>query len=265
MNQRNSDGVTALMHASVIGHAEVVRELIARGADLSATDNDGFDALIAAATGGSAEACASCRNHRALPAFQQLHSHLHPHLRSHLSSQVCQLLVDKGLDVNVMAGSGGSPLMIAARTGAADAVRILLDAGATVDALAKPSEAFVQEIAGLHAQDDATLDETTAEAKRQRLDAFFEEGSTALMYAAALGHREIVSMLVAAGASARLKDKDGQSPLVHAANMGAVAIADELITKANADPNDTTGTGVPLLIKRLLRWPSPPAPRRQTR
>ena len=150
-----------------------------------------------------------------------------------------------------MAGSGGSPLMIAARTGAADAVRILLDAGATVDALAKPSEGFVQEIAGLHAQDDATLDETTAEAKRQRLDAFFEEGSTALMYAAALGHREIVSMLVAAGASARLKDKDGQSPLVHAANMGAVAIADELITKANADPNDTTGTGVPLLINAI--------------
>ena len=171
---------------------------------------------------------------------------------------MCQLLVDKGLDVNVMAGSGGSPLMIAARTGAADAVRILLDAGATVDALAKPSESFVQEIAGLHAQDDATLDETTAEAKRQRLDAFFEEGSTALMYAAALGHREIVSMLVAAGASARLKDKDGQSPLVHAANMGAVAIADELITKANADPNDTTGTGVPLLINAIasvaVRW-----------
>ena len=49
-----------------------------------------------------------------------------------------------------------------------------------------------------------------ADAKRQRLEAYFEEGSTALMYAAALGHHEVVKLLVAAGADCRLKDKDGQ-------------------------------------------------------
>eukprot|EP00967_Tisochrysis_lutea_P138740 scaffold250849_cov27-Tisochrysis_lutea.AAC.3 len=31
--------------------------LLAKGADLYARDNDGFDALVAAATGGSAAAC----------------------------------------------------------------------------------------------------------------------------------------------------------------------------------------------------------------
>ena len=89
MNQRNSDGVTALMHASVIGHAEVVRELIARGADLSATDNDGFDALIAAATGGSAEACASCRTTLAPSRHSNNCIHTSIHTSVHTSIHRC--------------------------------------------------------------------------------------------------------------------------------------------------------------------------------
>ena len=80
---RNSDGVTALMHAAVLSHYEVVVQLLVVGADLRATDNDGFDALVAAATGGSAA--------------------------------VSKLLIEKGLDANVMAASGGAPLMIAAK------------------------------------------------------------------------------------------------------------------------------------------------------
>lgn len=96
-------------------------------ADLHATDNDGFDALVAAATGGSAA--------------------------------VSQLLIDKGLDVNVMAGSGGAPLSIAAKAGAADCVKVLLEANALVDALAQPSEAFSAEIANLQVPD---LDGTTS-------------------------------------------------------------------------------------------------------
>ena len=92
----------------------------------------------------------------------------------------------------------------------------------------------------MQAQDDATTTEQEADAKRQRLDAYFEEGSTALMYAAALGHHEVVRMLVAAGADCRVKDKDGQSPLVHAAISGSTKSVGLLLEKGNADPNDTT-------------------------
>ena len=150
--------------------------LLARGADLHARDNDGFDALVAAATGGTAE--------------------------------VCRLLLGKGLDPNIMAGSGGSPLMIAARAGATEAVKVLLEAGATADALGQPSAAFVAEIHGLQAQSEEGLTEHEAESRRQRLEAYFEDGSTALMYAAALGHHDVVALLVQAGADARLQDRD---------------------------------------------------------
>lgn len=224
VNMRNSDGVTALMHSAVLSHVEVVNQLLASGADLHATDNDGFDALVAAATGGSAA--------------------------------VSRLLIAKGLDVNVMAGSGGAPLMIAAKAGATECVSVLLEAGAQVDARAAPSEAFVAEIEALQAQADSTLTETELDAKRQRLEAYFESGSTALMHAAAHGHHEVVKLLVAAGADARLVDRDGQSPLVHAANSGSTRSVATLLEAGNADPNDVVGvagggTPVPLLVHAM--------------
>ena len=76
----------------MLSHVDVVNHLIDAGADIHANDNDGFDALVAAATGGSAE--------------------------------VASLLIGKGLDPNVIAGSGGAPLAIAAKAGATACVQV---------------------------------------------------------------------------------------------------------------------------------------------
>ena len=222
VNLRNSDGVTALMHAAVLSHLDVVVQLLEAGADLHATDNDGFDALVAAATGGSAE--------------------------------VAQLLLSKGLNPNVIAGSGGAPLMIAAKAGALDCVKVLLAAGAVVDALAAPSAAFVAEIEKLQAQPDDGLTEPELDAKRQRIEAYFEQGTTALMHASANGHHEVVSELLAAGAQAGLRDRDGQSSLVYAANTGSTKAVALLLESGTADPNDVVGdsaTAMPLLVHAL--------------
>ena len=87
--------------------------------------------------------------------------------------------------------------------------------------------------------------------KRQRLGPF-EEGSTALMHASAHGHHEVVKLLVAAGADPGIKDKDGQSPLIHAANAGSVRSVAALLEQGSADPNDAVGkTGVPLLVHAM--------------
>ena len=50
------------------------------------------------------------------------------------------------------------------------------------------------------AQSDEGMTEPEIDAKRQRIDAYFEAGTTALMHAAALGHTEVVKLLVDAGA-----------------------------------------------------------------
>lgn len=71
------------------------------------------------------------------------HSSLPPGTRTNINTPPLSL---QGLDPNVMAGSGGAPLMIAARLGALDAVELLLAAGATPDAQAAPSEPFMAEV-----------------------------------------------------------------------------------------------------------------------
>ena len=60
-----------------------------------------------------------------------------------------------------------------------------------------------------------------------------------------------MQLLVAAGADCRLKDKDGQSPLVHAANTGSTKSVATLLDSGNADPNDSTGQGLPLLSSAI--------------
>jgi ankyrin repeat protein len=71
------------------------------------------------------------------------------------------------------------------------------------------------------------------------------------MYAAALGHHDVVALLVQAGADARLQDRDQQSALVHAANSGSVQSVQLLLEQASADANDKTVHGLPLLVHAI--------------
>ena len=64
------------------------------------------------------------------------------------------------------------------------------------------------------------MSEAEVEARRQRLEAYFRAGSTALMHASALGHDTVVAQLLAAGADAAPVDADGQSALCHAVAAG---------------------------------------------
>ena len=47
------------------------------------------------------------------------------------------------------------------------------------------------------------------------------------------------AQLLLFSADARLRDQDGQSPLVHAANSGSTRSVTYLLESGNADPNDT--------------------------
>ncbi len=55
MNPRDSDGRTALVHAALGGHLEVVQVLIDSGADLNARTNSGRTALYFAEKYGYAD------------------------------------------------------------------------------------------------------------------------------------------------------------------------------------------------------------------
>ena len=112
-----------------------------------------------------------------------------------------ELLLKAGADPNTALPGGETPLMTAARVGSLAAVKSLLARGATVDA---------------------------RDARR---------GQTALMWAAAEGHADVVQTLIELGADARLRLSSGFTPLLFAVREGRSSVV-RVLLKAGADVNE---------------------------
>src|SRR3982750_251555 len=103
VNGAQGDGMTALHWASRRGETDMVRMLLAAGANVRATTRLGnYTALILASEGGHAA--------------------------------VIEALVGAGADVKVTTAAGVTPLMLASASGQVDAVKSLLAHGADVNA-----------------------------------------------------------------------------------------------------------------------------------
>jgi ankyrin repeat protein len=167
VNARADNGVTALMGAASNSNLEMVQALLAKGADVNARAENGWVALMAAAEKGDfgvvqallakgADANARLANGRTELVF---------------SSQYGGVVVNK-----VRVDQGFSALMLAARNGHLEVVRLLLAAGADVNAKSS-------------------------------------NGDTAMMVAAGKGHTEVVQVLLAKGGVAEsLPAAQGSAP-----------------------------------------------------
>jgi ankyrin repeat protein len=118
------------------------------------------------------------------------------------NAAITQLLLEAGADPNATLAQGETVLMTAARTGAPDVVRRLLDAGADANA---------------------------AESWR---------GQTALMWAAAEGHAEVIAPLLAHDAELVARSAKGWTALLFAVRQGQVDVVRTLLD-AGADVEET--------------------------
>ena len=126
------------------------------------------------------------------------------------SLPMVERLLSAGADAAVAQTSGLTPLMTASRTGNAALVRALLDSGAVVNA--------------------ATV----------------ETNSTALMWALAAPHHDIVRLLLSRDADPTSETTPGFTPLMVAARTGDVEMAEALIA-AGVDVNSPSGDGTDVL------------------
>eukprot|EP00439_Symbiodinium_sp_Y106_P061520 s2440_g9.t1 len=189
----NEDGTTTLMCASQCGQVEIAQLLLEAGASPDKRDNFGETALMIAAQSGH--------------------------------SQVMQLLLDAGAQKDLRNDHGQTALIMAAncdrntaRDGNVSAVRLLLQAGADVDAC------------------DYVADRGC-----------FCGRSTALIYAATNGHAEIVRLLLEAGAQTNARDSRGSTALIYSAISGYAPVA-KLLLEAGAEKDLCDNYGNTALI-----------------
>jgi DNA-binding NtrC family response regulator/ankyrin repeat protein len=180
---RNRDGATALMRAATQGQLEVLLVLLSAGADTHARDKDGSTALSFAAMFGRTTVV------RTLLERQSFRP----------ASELMELQTD---------GYGDCPLILAARSGQLEVVRLLLD--------------------GLNTDPDC-IDKR--DLLHQQLNWRNKKGDTALTEAARQGHYEITQFLLEKGADPHSKNLKGETALMVAPLEGDCRLFNLLVEK----------------------------------
>ncbi len=212
-----------------------VRALLASGADPNLSRPDGTTALHLAARNNdvsvartllAAGADVRARNRYGVTALNLA--------CTNGSGELVRLLLDAGADPNGTVPGGETPLMTAARTGRVDPVRALLVAGADPHA----------KVRGMGRQEGAGANYYLARLRDPTIHDFLPAtDQTAIVWAAAAGHAEVVAELIEFGADFRLALQSGFTPLLLAVRGGHIDAAQALL-RAGANVNRRIAPGV---------------------
>ena len=140
--------------------------------------------------------------------------------------RVARLLHDSPAAVNAWTPDGWTPLMLAAFFATASTVRILLDAGAEIDAAARNA----MKVQPLHAAVGARNLESVELLLDRRADPNVRQqaGYTPLMGAASAGREDLVVLLLARGADPALLSDDAKTAADIAREHGHAGLAARL-------------------------------------
>jgi len=202
---------SSLISAVKTDDARTVRALIARHADVNATEPDGFTALHWAA----------------------LHDNL----------EIAEMLIGAGANVKASTRYTITPLSIACANGNAALIARLLDAGADPNATSEEGQTALM-TASRNGRVEAIKLLLTRGAKVNLKEGF--RGQTALMWAASEGNAAAAELLIEFGADVRAKSNGGFTALLFAVRNAHIEAATTLL-KLGANVNDVAPDGTSAL------------------
>ncbi len=231
--------------AAVLPDLRLLRALIQRGTNINAM-HGGMTPLLAATRDswhGRPEAVMTLLTNGGDSRLTDADGNtpLHPAARS-TDPGVAALLRDAGALLDALNHEGASPLGVACSAGNWRLARFLLERGAQTE----PDGGRPALLLAASAEDDDPVGVQLLLRHKAKVNARDGLQRTALHMAAAAGHCEICTALLAAGAEANATDANGRTPIHDAASAGAVPVLD-VVLKAGADAQLTDAHGATAL------------------
>ena len=186
-----------LIEAARTQDRKMVRALVNQKADVNARSSDGSTALLWAAHWNDVEIADLLLSAGAEPnTANDFRMTPLSEACTNTSASIVRLLLKSGAHPDTPIATGETPLMTCAKTGSADAVRLLVEYGAGVNAKepAQNQTALMWAAAERHPNVVKALIESHADLK-----AHTKQGFTAMHFAARVGDLESIKLLLAAG------------------------------------------------------------------
>ncbi|KAJ5700867.1 hypothetical protein N7493_011913 [Penicillium malachiteum] len=222
---------TPLSHAVFRGDFDIVKLLLETEAYVNASDCVGQTPLSYAAAYDQSDVMASWFDAGAgLPAESDY-------------SEIVELLIEKGADVELRDKDQDTPLLLAVRHGCFNVVKLILDFGAELDVKDKYQHTLLSLVAarGYSEIMRILLKEEAEGAKKSTTNVWDEGQETPLSHAAASGHFDAVKLLLETNANVHLSGENGRTPFSYAAGNGHCDIVELLLVpefKAEVDSRD---------------------------
>jgi len=252
VNAIDGDSVNVLMTAAFHADAQRLRALLDAGANVHYRSLKGGNALRAAASDGDIEMFTMLFDAEAVPEHGLLsraagsdidaaekvqlllakgadieeaeepgRSPLLASLEEWSKSTAAPVLLQAGADPHVRNAKGESTLLLAAESGPADAVRLLLELGLNPNERSKSGEHPTPLVLAAESDREAAEKVRWLLAEGADVEATDDQGATALLVASRKGNMQAVVALAEAGAAVNIVDGgDEMTPLLYVANRG---------------------------------------------
>ena len=264
VNGRRGDGTTALLWAVHLDDSETVDLLIRAGADANAANDLGISPLMTAAVNGNAPIVERLLQAKADPNAARPTGETALFFAARTGkSEVVRLLLDAGAGADTAMGARAqTPIMWAAAEGHADVVKLLLDVGA--DKHATTTSSNVRAPFGHYNPNRKPLERP--DKTKSVLPILWpkdgdddpgrhEGGMTPLLFAVNGGHRDVVQVLLDAGADVDGASGNRVTPLQLALIRRNEALG-LLLLEHGANPNNVGPGFPPLHVAAYLGQPA---------